>query len=55
MKTKIVSIDNITEEGVMIYLNKKAKITKEGMSCSKFWVSWDAISEALFKEDKDKK
>ena len=43
----IIGYSNVTKEGVVLHLNKKAKLKKGNMSCSEFWVSWDKIGEAL--------
>ena len=43
----ITGYSNVTKEGVVLHLNKKAKLKRGNMSCIEFWVSWDKIGEAL--------
>jgi len=50
MKTVIKSFSNVTEDGILLHLNKKTAIHKDGIKSKDIWMSWDAISELLFKE-----
>jgi hypothetical protein len=43
----ITGYSNVTKEGVVLHLNKKARLRRGNMSCIEFWVSWDKIGEAL--------
>ena len=43
----IIGYSNVTKEGVVLHLNKKAKLKTGHLSSIEFWVSWDKIGEAL--------
>ena len=43
----VTGYSNVTKEGVVLHLNKKAKLKTSNMACMEFWVSWDKIGEAL--------
>ena len=43
----IVSVGQITSEGVTLILNKPARLKTGKLRCTQFWVSWDKIGEAL--------
>lgn len=43
----ITGYSNVTKEGVVLHLNKKARLREGNISCTKFWISWDKIGEAL--------
>ena len=49
MKTLIKEIKNITTEGVSFTLTEKAQLNK-GLNTKNWYVSWDKIGRALFKE-----
>lgn len=51
MKTVIKSFSNVTEEGLLLHLNKKAATYKGGIKSKDIWMSWEAISELLFKDN----
>jgi len=44
----ITEYSNVTKEGVLLHLNKNAKLKRGNMYCNEFWVSWDKIGDALF-------
>lgn len=50
MKTLIKNISNVNSEGFSFRLTEKAKLIHGGISTKEWWVSWDAVGEALFKE-----
>jgi len=62
MKKKDIIITdyrNVTKEGVVLHLNKRAKLKTGNILSSEFWVSWDKIGETLFEgyanpEDQDR-
>jgi hypothetical protein len=43
----ITAYSNASKEGVVLHLNKKAKLKTGHLSSNEFWVSWDKIGEAL--------
>ena len=49
----ITGYSNVTKEGVVLHLNKNAKLKTGVMSSTQFWVSWDKIGEALFENYAD--
>lgn len=44
---KIVAYSNVSKQGVLLHLNKKATLKTGCLSSLEFWVSWDKIGEAL--------
>jgi len=51
MKTVIKSVSNVGSEGILLHLNKKTAMYKGGIKSEDIWMSWDAISEFIFKEN----
>jgi len=43
----ITGYSNVTKEGIMLHLNKRAKLKTGNITCTELWVSWDKIGEAL--------
>jgi hypothetical protein len=50
----ITKYSNITNKGLVIHLNKKAKLKTGNLYSNEFWVSWDKIGEALIENYTDK-
>ena len=50
----ITAYSNVTKEGVVLHLNKKAKLKTGHLLSKEFWVSWDKIGEALIEGYTDK-
>jgi hypothetical protein len=44
----ITGFKNVTSEGVVLTLNKKAKLKTGNIINNEFWVSWDKIGACLF-------
>lgn len=44
----ITGYSNVTKEGVVIHLNKRAKLKTGNILSNEFFVSWDKIGESLF-------
>ena len=51
MKTVIKSVSNVGSEGILLHLNKKTAMHEGGVKSKDIWLSWDAISELIFKEN----
>ena len=46
----IKGFSNVTKEGVVLELNQKAKLRTGFIESKEFFISWDKIGSALFKD-----
>lgn len=46
----IVGYSNLTNEGLVLHLNRAAKLKTGNVATKEFWISWDKIGEMLFND-----